>query len=157
MSTSSIAGLSTGASGVGSGNLLQITGLASNLDTTSIINALMALDRAPLTNLTNQQTALQTRNTQLTSIQTALQTVAMNAQSLGSPGLFANIADGDEQRSDPRLGGDEPRALASAAIRLRSRNLRTRVTGRSRSPARPRMRRSRSTAGDLSPSRPARR
>ncbi len=90
MSTSSIAGLSTGASGVGSGNLLQITGLASNLDTTSIINALMALDRAPLTNLTNQQKALQTRNTQLTSIQTALQTVAMNAQALGSPGLYAN-------------------------------------------------------------------
>ena len=89
MSTSSIAGLSTGASGVGSGNLLQITGLASNLDTTSIINALMALDRAPLTNLTNQQKALQTRNTQLTSIQTALQTVAMNAQALGSPGLYA--------------------------------------------------------------------
>ena len=89
MSTSSIAGLATGASGIGSGNLLQITGLASNLDTTSIINALMALDRAPLTNLTNQQKALQTRNTQLTSIQTALQTVAMNAQALGSPGLYA--------------------------------------------------------------------
>ena len=50
----------------------------------------MALDRAPLTNLTNQQKALQTRNTQLTSIQTALQTVALNAQALGSPGLFAN-------------------------------------------------------------------
>ena len=48
----------------------------------------MALDRAPLTNLTNQQKALQTRNTQLTSIQTALQTVAMNAQALGSPGLL---------------------------------------------------------------------
>ena len=89
MSTSSIAGLATGASGIGSGNLLQITGLASNLDTTSIINALMALDRAPLTDLTNQQKALQTRNTQLTSIQTALQTVAMNAQALGSPGLYA--------------------------------------------------------------------
>jgi flagellar hook-associated protein 2 len=90
MSTSSIAGISTGVSGVGSGNLLQITGLASNLDTTSIINALMALDRAPLTNLTNQQSALKARNTQLTSIQTALQAVAMNAQALGSPGLFAN-------------------------------------------------------------------
>ena len=90
MSTSSVSGLSTGASGIGSGNLLQITGLASNLDTTSIINALMALDRAPLTNLTNQQTALKARNTQLTTIQTALQSVAMNAQALGSAALFAN-------------------------------------------------------------------
>ncbi len=90
MSSTSVSGLSTGVSGVGTGNLLQITGLASNLDTTSIINALMALDRAPLTNLTNQQKALQTRNSHLTSIQTALQTVAMNAQALGSPGLFAN-------------------------------------------------------------------
>lgn len=90
MSTSSVSGLSTGASGIGGGNLLQITGLASNLDTTSIINALMQLDRAPLTNLTNQQKALQARNTQLTSIQTALQTLVLNAQALGSPGLFAN-------------------------------------------------------------------
>jgi flagellar hook-associated protein 2 len=88
MSTSGLS--SSGVSGVGSGNLLQITGLASNLDTTSIINALMALDRAPLTNLTNQQKALQARNTQLTNIQTSLQTLALNAQALNSPGLFAN-------------------------------------------------------------------
>lgn len=88
MSSTSV--LSTGASGVGSGNLLQITGLASNLDTTAIINALMQADRAPLTHLTNQQKALQARNSQLTSLQTALQQVALNAQSLGSPGLFAN-------------------------------------------------------------------
>jgi flagellar hook-associated protein 2 len=90
MSSTSVSGVSTGASGVGSGSLLQITGLASNLDTTSIINALMALDKAPLTNLTNQQKALQARNTQLTSLQTALQSVALNAQALGSVGLFAN-------------------------------------------------------------------
>src|SRR5690348_1414051 len=69
MSTSGLS--SSGVSGIGSGNLLQITGLASNLDTTSIINALMQLDRAPLTNLTNQQKALQARNTQLTNTQTA--------------------------------------------------------------------------------------
>ena len=90
MSSTSVSGISTGASGIGSSTLLQVTGLASNLDTTSIINALMALDRAPLTALTNQQKGLQARNTQLTNLQTALQTVALNAQSLGSPGLFAN-------------------------------------------------------------------
>ncbi len=50
----------------------------------------MALDKQPLTALQNQQSALQARNTQLTSLQTALQTVALNAQALGSPGLFAN-------------------------------------------------------------------
>ncbi len=89
MSTSSVSGLSTGTSSTGS-SLLQITGLASNIDTTSIINALMALDKQPLTALQNQQKALQARNTQLTSLQSALQSLALNAQALGSPGLFAN-------------------------------------------------------------------
>jgi flagellar hook-associated protein 2 len=89
MSTSSVSGVSSGTSTTGS-SLLQVTGLASNLDTTSIINALMALDKQPLTALQNQQSAIQARNTQLTSLQTALQNVALNAQALGSPGLFAN-------------------------------------------------------------------
>lgn len=90
MSSSSTSAISTGVSGVGNTSLLQVTGLASNLDTTSIINALMALDKQPLTALQNQQSALKARNTQLTSLQSALQQVALNAQALGSPGLFAN-------------------------------------------------------------------
>jgi flagellar hook-associated protein 2 len=80
--------LSSGVSGTGS--LLQITGLASNLDTNSIINALMAIDRQPVTALTNEQKGLTALKGQLTSIQGTLQTLSLNAGALGSPALFAN-------------------------------------------------------------------
>ncbi len=75
-------------SSLGSGTPLQITGLASGLDTNSIIQELMSVDKVPVTNLTNKQNALKALNTQLTSIQSSLQTVALNAQALGDPGLF---------------------------------------------------------------------
>src|SRR5262249_42289701 len=88
MSTSGInVSTSTGST---NGTLLQITGLASNLDTNSIINALLAIDRQPITRLTDQQKGLRALNSQLTSIQTTLQNVALNAQALGDVGLFAN-------------------------------------------------------------------
>ncbi len=73
-----------------SGGGLQITGLASGLDTNAVIQALMASQQQQVTNLQNQQTGLTALNTQLTSIQNALQTVANDAQALGNPALFAN-------------------------------------------------------------------
>src|SRR5438270_2050807 len=86
MSTQPIPG---GGSLSSSNGLLQITGLASNLDTNAIIQALMAVDRQPLANLTNQQKGLQALNSHLTSTQTALQTLALNAQALGDATLFS--------------------------------------------------------------------
>jgi flagellar hook-associated protein 2 len=73
-----------------SGGALQITGLASGLNTNAVVQALMAAQQQQLTNLQNQQTSITALNKQLTSIQTALQTVADDAQALGSPTLFAN-------------------------------------------------------------------
>jgi flagellar hook-associated protein 2 len=73
-----------------SGGALQITGLASGLNTNAVVQALMAAQQQQLTNLQNQQTGITALNKQLTSIQTALQTVANDAQALGSPTLFAN-------------------------------------------------------------------
>jgi flagellar hook-associated protein 2 len=73
-----------------SGGALQITGLASGLNTNAVVQALMAAQQQQLTNLQNQQTGITALNKQLTSIQTALQTVADDAQALGSPTLFAN-------------------------------------------------------------------
>lgn len=67
---------------------MQLTGLASGLDTDAIVEALMAADDQQVTNLQNQQTGLTAMNTQLTDIQNALQTVASDAQSLGDPSLF---------------------------------------------------------------------
>ena len=73
---------------LGTGSPLQVTGLASGLDTNAIVNALMATQQQQVTNLTNQQTGLTAMNTQLTTIQTALQKVAADAQALGNPSLF---------------------------------------------------------------------
>jgi flagellar hook-associated protein 2 len=69
---------------------LQVTGLASGLNTNAIIQALVSIDQQPITNLTNQQNGLTATNKQLTSIQTALQQLVANAQALASPSLFAN-------------------------------------------------------------------
>ncbi len=73
-----------------SGGGLQITGLASGLNTNAVVQALMAAQQQQVTNLQNQQTGITALNKQLTSIQTALQTVANDAQALGNPTLFAN-------------------------------------------------------------------
>ncbi|HEY1508670.1 MAG TPA: flagellar filament capping protein FliD [Solirubrobacteraceae bacterium] len=93
MSTSALTSSSTGASvsSLGASSPLQITGLASGLDTNSIIQALMAVDQQPITALQNQQQGLTALNSQLSSIQTALQQLAANAQALGSASLYANV------------------------------------------------------------------
>jgi len=76
-------------SSLGASAPLQVTGLASGLDTNAIVTALMASQQQQVTNLTNQQTGLTAMNTQLTSIQAALTKVADDAQALGNPSLFA--------------------------------------------------------------------
>jgi flagellar hook-associated protein 2 len=73
---------------LGSGTPMQITGMASGLNTNAIVQALMTNDTQRVTNLQNQQSGLTALNTQLTSIQTALQTVATDAKALADPGLF---------------------------------------------------------------------
>lgn len=75
---------------LGAGSALQITGLASGLNTNAVVQALMAAQQQQVTNLQNQQSGITALNKQLTSIQTALQTVADDAQALGSPTLFQN-------------------------------------------------------------------
>lgn len=72
----------------GGSSPLQVTGLASGLDTNSIINELMSIDEQPLTHLQNQQKGIQALNTQLQSIQTALQGLVSNAQALSNVSLF---------------------------------------------------------------------
>jgi flagellar hook-associated protein 2 len=73
---------------LGSGSPMQITGMASGLNTNAIVQALMTNDTQRVTNLQNQQSGLTALNTQLTSIQTALQTVANDAKALAAPSLF---------------------------------------------------------------------
>jgi flagellar hook-associated protein 2 len=78
-------GLSIGSS---SGAPLTVTGLASGLNTSSIISALMAAERAPITHLTNTQTKVQAQQTALKSIQSSLQQLAFSVSELSLPSLF---------------------------------------------------------------------
>jgi flagellar hook-associated protein 2 len=69
---------------------VNITGLASGLNTGEIIKGLMQVERAPLAQLTNQQTRLGAEQTQLRQIQSSLQQLAFSAADLASPALFQN-------------------------------------------------------------------
>ena len=84
---------------------IQITGLASGLNTNQIITELMAIRQQPVTNLQNQESGLAARNKQLASIQTSLQTVAADAWTLGDPSLFS---------SSQTISSSDPAAVTGA-------------------------------------------
>jgi flagellar hook-associated protein 2 len=93
MSTSSVSSSSStsssaaGLSSLGGGSL-QITGLASGLDTNQIITEEMSIYQQPVTHLQNQQSGLTATNKQLTSIQQELKTLSSDALAVGDPTLF---------------------------------------------------------------------
>jgi flagellar hook-associated protein 2 len=67
---------------------ITISGLASGLETTKIIAALMGAEREPVTHLTDEQQKLQAEQSQLQSIQTSLQQLAAVTSEFGLPSLF---------------------------------------------------------------------
>ena len=71
-----------------SGSPLSITGLASGLDTTSIIQALLTAEREPITRLTNEQSKLQGEQEQIQSIQSSLQQLSFAADEFILPSLY---------------------------------------------------------------------
>jgi flagellar hook-associated protein 2 len=93
MSTSSVSSSSTSTSSslnlssLGGGGL-QVTGLASGLNTNQIIQEEMAIYQQPVTNLQNQQSGLTAMNKQLASIQSELKTLSSDALAVGDPTLF---------------------------------------------------------------------
>lgn len=102
MSTSSSSGIITGTSintsggltsgstltNSGSGGQLQVTGLASGINTNELIQAELAEDELPLTNIQDSITALNTENSTLTNIQGGIETASLDALDLGEPSLF---------------------------------------------------------------------
>lgn len=72
----------------GAGGTLQLTGLASGINTTELIQAELAEQEAPLTNMEDEVSALGTENTSLGTIQTQIQTVTGDALLLGEPSTF---------------------------------------------------------------------
>jgi flagellar hook-associated protein 2 len=67
---------------------LNITGLASGLNTSEIISALLAVEREPITRLTDQETKLEGQREQLQTLQSSLSKLTFAAQELASPTLF---------------------------------------------------------------------
>ncbi|HWX44138.1 MAG TPA: flagellar filament capping protein FliD [Solirubrobacteraceae bacterium] len=71
-----------------SGAPISFNGLASGLNTSEIITALLSAERNPIAHLTNQQTTLEGQHTQLQSTQSNLTQLTFEVQELGSPALF---------------------------------------------------------------------
>jgi flagellar hook-associated protein 2 len=71
---------------------LGISGLISGIDTNSIVQKLIAVDKQPITALQNQQTALLNQSDALTAIGTSLKALSADAQTLSDPQLFQTEA-----------------------------------------------------------------
>jgi flagellar hook-associated protein 2 len=82
MSTSPVSTSST------NGSTIQVTGLASGLDTAKLVTQMLDIQKRPVTALQNQQTILNSRNTQLTSVQQLLRKVNDDALGLLDPRLY---------------------------------------------------------------------
>jgi flagellar hook-associated protein 2 len=94
MSTSSVSSSSSSLStsvtttSATNGAALQVTGLASGLDTAKIVSQMMEIQKRPVTALQSQQQKLTARNTQLTTIQQALKKVNDDALALLDPRIY---------------------------------------------------------------------
>jgi flagellar hook-associated protein 2 len=72
----------------GASGQLQLTGLASGINTNQLIQAELAVKELPLTNMQATINSLNEQNTQLGDMQTLLQSVSFDALDLGEPSLF---------------------------------------------------------------------
>src|ERR1700733_11754254 len=86
---------------------ITVTGLASGLETTKIIEALMSSERAPVKHLTNQQYKLGAEESQLQSIQGKLQQLSLVASEFSLPSLF------DSSQS---VTSSEPQRVSATSI-----------------------------------------
>jgi flagellar hook-associated protein 2 len=67
---------------------LQITGLASGINTNEIIQAELAEQELPMTNMESEINGLQNENSTLSGISSSLNLVLIDAQTIGSPTMF---------------------------------------------------------------------
>jgi flagellar hook-associated protein 2 len=80
--------MSTGSVSTGGSTPINVSGLASGLDTGSIITALLSVERLPITHLTNQQTKISGQQTELQTLQTNLQQLTFAVAEFSRPSLF---------------------------------------------------------------------
>lgn len=85
-------GISVGANGAltagGSGSPITFSGLASGLNTSAIVEALIAVDRQPVVHLTAEQSKITAQQTMLAGIQNSLQQLSTAASEFELPSLF---------------------------------------------------------------------
>src|SRR5581483_1048497 len=67
---------------------LALSGLASGIDWTSIVNELLTVERAPEIQMKSEQTAYQIKNTAYQGIGTQLTTLQKDVTTLGDPAFF---------------------------------------------------------------------
>lgn len=86
-------GLSSGSTltNTGAGGTLQLTGLASGINTTQLIQAELAQRERPLLNMQAEVSALNTENNTLSSLQTSLETASFDAEIIGEPSMFFSV------------------------------------------------------------------
>src|ERR1051325_10532383 len=78
---------------------LGLSGLASGIDTTSVVNALMAIAKQPQTALQHKKDQASARATALGAIQAELNALKGAIDDLSSPGLFADVQTVDSSDS----------------------------------------------------------
>jgi flagellar hook-associated protein 2 len=85
---------------------LSVTGLASGLDTSAIVAALMDAERLPVTHLTTQESKLQGQQSALQSVQSSLQSLSFAVAEFTSGALF---------ESSQTVTSNEPTRVSAAA------------------------------------------
>lgn len=88
------------------GTPLSVTGLASGLDTSEIIAALMSAEREPVTHMTGQENKLEGTNSALQSAQSALQSLSFAVAEFALPSSF---------ESSQTVTSSEPARVSAAA------------------------------------------
>lgn len=102
--------MSTSSLGVGSasGAPITISGLASGLETSKIIAALMAIEREPVAHLTDAQAKLAAEQSQLQSIQGNLQQLSFSAGEFILPSLYESgqtVTSSEPSRVEASING----------------------------------------------------
>ncbi len=90
MSTSSTSPTTSSTQTTSATPLFNVGGIATGLDTNSIINELLSIDRQPETLIQQQSTVEQARETALQQIQTQMQALQTAAQAMRDPTVWSN-------------------------------------------------------------------
>ena len=119
---------------------LALSGLASNMDTKTIVQQLMAIERQPQNRLKVKQVTENARQQALKDVQSKLQTLNDAADALSDPALWANTQSLDVNdptklgASDEAFGGllarpEGGRDPVEAGARKNYRQIKRKITG----------------------------